>query len=240
MLKKSNTFYCFSPPVMLATFFIELGLAAYVILRYKMTPVVRLVVIILITLAVFQIAEYSVCEMTAGTALMWSRIGHISIALLPALALHLIFALVKPKNKQKVLVGLAYAMSLGFAATFAISATAFGSQVCGGNYAILQLSYPLDYLFFAYYYGWLIVGICLCIYYAVRSKLKIRESLAWQMLGYLSFMLPTGIVNTLSPDTIAGIPSIMCGFAVIYAIILAFGIVPATQKLQKSGKSKNS
>lgn len=228
MLKKSNTFYCFSPPVMLATFFIELGLAAYVIFRYKMSLVVRLVSIILIFLAVFQIAEYNVCGKSGAMALVWSRIGHIAITILPALAVHLVFALAK--HKQKVVVGVAYAMSLGFALTFALSTTAFGSQVCASNYAILQLTRPLDMFFFTYYYGWIITGICLCLYYVIRSGLRTREALAWQILGYLSFLLPTGIVNTLSPETIAGIPSIMCGFAIIYAIILALGIVPTTQK----------
>ena len=62
----------------------------------------------------------------------------------------------------------------------------------------------------------------------VKAKEKIRQALILQIIGFLSFLLPTGIVNTINPKTIEGLPSIMCGFAVIYAFILVFGIVPLT------------
>ena len=61
-----------------------------------------------------------------------------------------------------------------------------------------------------------------------KATEKIRQALILQVVGFLSFLLPTGIVNTINPKTIEGLPSIMCGFAVIYAFILVFGIVPLT------------
>lgn len=70
----------------------------------------------------------------------------------------------------------------------------------------------------------------MCLYFGVKGTQKVREALALQAFGLLSFVLPTGIVNALHPETIHGIPSIMCGFAVIYALVLVFGITPRILK----------
>ncbi len=53
-----------------------------------------------------------------------------------------------------------------------------------------------------------------------------KQALLAMILGYLVFLVPTAVVNTLKPETIAGIPSIMCGFAVLFAFILYFYIIP--------------
>jgi hypothetical protein len=84
--------------------------------------------------------------------------------------------------------------------------------------------------YFGYYYTWLFVGIALSLYFAIKAKSLVREALILQAAGFLVFVLPTGIVNDVSPKTISGIPSIMCGFAVLYALILVFAIVPRSAK----------
>ncbi|GEM_PF-4205541 len=43
----------------------------------------------------------------------------------------------------------------------------------------------------------------------------------------LAFIVPTTAVNLINPATLAGIPSIMCGFAVLLAIILAGEVLPS-------------
>ncbi len=221
---KGTTFYCFSPPVMIATFAIEVGLILYTIIRYKMTPLTRIVGATLLSLAIFQLAEFNVCEGAAGLGGFYSRLGYIAITLLPPLGLHLVQTIAQ--RGSKYVVWAAYASGAGFALIFGLSSTAFQSHICGGNYAVFQLAPGLGGIYFTYYYFWLLVGIGLCLYYSVSATQKIREALVLQTFGYLSFVLPTGIVNAINPSTINGIPSIMCGFAVIYALILAFGIVP--------------
>ena len=90
MLKptKQNVVYCFSPPVMIATCVIELSLAGYTWWRYKSRPVSRLVMITLVLLATFQLAEYLICGYMSDPAL-WAKIGYIAITLLPPVGLHL-------------------------------------------------------------------------------------------------------------------------------------------------------
>jgi len=228
--KNSSIFYCFSPPVMIATFAIEIGLLLYTLIRYRMSPLTRLVSVTLLCLATFQLAEFNVCEGANGLNDFYSRLGFVAIALLPPLGIHLVQTIAK--RGLRPLPWVAYATSLVFIVAFGLNSAAFESHICGGNYAIFQLAHNLGGMFFVYYYFWLIVGIGMCLYFSTNANKKTREALNLQTFGYLSFMLPTGIVNAINPDTIQAIPSVMCGFAVIYALILAFGITPRilTQK----------
>jgi len=224
---KPDKLYCFSPLAMLATFIIEITLVVYVIFRYKLTPIARLVVIMLFLLALFQLAEYRECGSASATILSWSRIGYIAITLLPALALHLVFLIAK--RKERLMLWLAYGSSFAFAVIFGFSSSAFITHACTGNYAIFQLAQNLGGLYFVYYYFWLLAGIGLALYFSINTGKSSRRALVWQVFGYLSFLLPTAIVNTVKPETISGLPSIMCGFAVIYAIVLALAILPSIQ-----------
>jgi len=228
MIKTTNKLFCFSPPVMIATFVIEIILAAYVIVRYKMTPLVRLGTAVLVLLALFQLAEYNVCGHSFGTVNLWSRIGYIAITMLPPLGIHLVYMLAK--RKPGVLVWISYALGVAFALLFGLSKSAFVGHVCAGNYNIFQLASPIGGLYFIYYYALLFMGIGLCLYFTIGADKLVKQVLTLQAVGYLSFLLPTIVVNTISVDTLAGVPSIMCGFAVLYAIIIALGIIPMTSK----------
>ena len=116
---------------------------------------------------------------------------------------------------------------------FGFNKDAFAGHVCAGNYAIFQLTPRLGGLYFGYYYLWLFIGIGLSLYFSIKARMLIRQALILQAMGFLVFVLPTGIVNDLNPQTISGIPSIMCGFAVLYALILVFAILPRALEDQK-------
>lgn len=224
MRKSKNTFYCFSPPVMIATCIIEFGLLFYTFYRYKMTPITRVALATLALLGIFQMSEFAVCGHNASTVATWSRVGFIAITLLPPLGIHLISLISKRVSPWTV--SAAYASGMAFALVFGLHESAFQSHVCAGNYAIFQLMPSLGGMYFVYYYAWLIVGVVMSLIFSIDASPRIRKALVFQALGHLSFLIPTGIVNAIHPETINGIPSIMCGFAVIYALTLAFGIVP--------------
>ncbi len=226
--KRSATFFCFSPPVMIATFAIEIGLLLYTIIRYRMSPLTRIIGATLLCLALFQFAEFNVCEGQAGLAGPYSRLGYAAITLLPPLGIHLVQTIAGRGSKYTVWI--AYATGITLMIIFGFSSGAFQSYACGGNYAVFQLTDKLGGIFFTYYYFWLLAGVSMCLYFGVAATRKIREALMMQAFGYLSFILPTGIVNAIHPETTVAIPSIMCGFAVIYAVILVFGIVPRVLK----------
>ena len=230
MKRGGTTLYCFSPPIMVATCIVEVVLLLYTVIRYRMTTLTRLTVLTLALLALFQLCEFHVCRSgwIAGT---WSRIGFMAITLLPPVGIHIIQNI--SNRGWRGLTWIAYTSGAIFAGVLGFSKTAFDGHVCAGNYAIFQLAPRLGGLYFGYYYLWLFIGIGLSLYFSIKARTLIREALILQAMGFLVFVLPTGIVNDLNPKTISGIPSIMCGFAVLYALILVFAIVPRVLKDQK-------
>jgi drug/metabolite transporter (DMT)-like permease len=96
-----------------------------------------------------------------------------------------------------------------------------------GNYVIFTAKPKALPYYGLYYYGFLIAGTFLNLKWAKQiSQPASKTALRWLAIGCLSFLLPTTTVNILLPETTAGIPSIMCGFAVIFAVILLVKILP--------------
>jgi hypothetical protein len=227
---------CFSPPVMVATVIIELSLALYTFVRYKMTELSRLVIITLIMLASFQVCEYFVCTGSLGSAPTWSRLGFAAISLLPPLGIHLMHVLAGKKDRW--LVWAAYATMLVFVAFFLIGDNAFFGYKCTGNYVIFQVAYTWGGWFTAYYYGWLGISFLMGIRWAnelmSRGKQAYRQlqTVRALMIGWLVFIVPTILANEMRPATRRAIPSVMCGFAVLFALILALYILPRAGELK--------
>ena len=218
-----NKFMCFSPPVMLATFLLEFGFAFYVLWRYKLTQISRLVVIMLSLLGIFQLTEYMICGGLGLGHIEWARLGYVSITLMPAVGLHIVMAIAGKISKP--LLYAAYATALTYVVYFATAGSAIMGHECTANYAIFKVSDLGSYVFALYYYGWLFVAMGLAAYWA-RRKPKHAAALRWMTIGYASFIIPTTFANIIDPSTIAGIPSIMCGFAALLAVILTFKVLP--------------
>jgi len=223
----NSTFYCFSPPVMIATFLIEIALALYTFMKYKMSELMFVVLMLLGMLGLFQFGEYFVCTSGSET---WSRIGYVAITTLPALGIHL-FYLLSNNSSRKVVYSSYLAMTI-FAVYFLASPDVFHGYECTGNYVIFQLNNVARMFYEIYYFGLMFLSICLSIYWLKnhpKSKKK-RDLVEALIVGYLVFLVPTAAVTSFIPDTRGGIPSIMCGFAVIFAIILALYIAPRALK----------
>lgn len=239
--RKSTQLNCFSPPVMVATLAIETTMAIYTVWRYKMTVLARLITASLVALATFQLAEYFVCTGYGLHAEQWSRLGFIAITTLPALGTHIMHVLAdKPRRRM---VAIAYAEMVGFIGVFMLYPMAFIGHQCTGNYVIFQLGAKIGGTYaLTYYYFWLFVGIVMGMRWADELKekgkaaLKRLESVRALIVGYLVFLVPTALANTVKPETRQGIPSIMCGFAVLFALILTLYILPraAEQKVENT------
>lgn len=229
--KNSTSFYCFSPPVMIATFAIEIFLAMYVLFRYQPNNTVKLIVITLFALAMFQLAEYNVCGGSNGQ--IWSRVGYVSITALPVLGLHLL-------NRFRGL-GLTYLnkvayLSMGFLmAYFAFSPNAFAGYECTGNYVIFQMTSFMTSVYMLYYYGWLMAAVGLGLKHLLRKDTpkEQKQPIKALLVGYAVFIVPTAIVITINPSAASGIPSIMCGFAVLFALLLGGKIAPHASEVKR-------
>jgi hypothetical protein len=213
-----NRIYCFSPTVMLTTFVIEGLMAIYILFRYKANTITKIIVTMLSLLATFQLAEYIVCK---EISIVWSRIGYVAITMLPPLGLHLVYEISKRPSKN--VVKATYLLGWSVALAFAFVPNSINEAVCQGNYAIFIIKQP-----YSIFYGWYYLGLLLLtVYYANRKNdsPQIKRSLNWITYGYLAFILPAALLVYILPETKLGIPSIMCGFAIILAFILSFKIV---------------
>lgn len=208
---------------MLATFLIEFGFAFYVIWRYKMNTISRLIATTLFTLGTFQLAEYMICGGLGLTHVEWARLGYASITLLPPLGIHLVTALAG--KKMPWLVGSAYASAAAFVGFFTLAGGAINGEVCYANYAVFDTHNASIIPFALYYYGWLIAGTYLAWHWANKQPKK-AVALQGMAMGYLLFILPTTAFNLIDPSTVSGIPSIMCGFAVLLAFALVIRVLP--------------
>lgn len=218
---------CFSPPVMVATILIELALAAWVVIRYAISSARHLITAILILLAAFQFAEFNVCGSSLPD-LIWSRLGYVFITFLPPLGLHLITQLRHEPHSR--LLRLSYGGAAAFAGGFALLPAGLNRGVCGGNYVIFRLAEPLSTVYTAFYLGLVFLSLAVALRPHLNLAPESHQALQWIAIGYLAFTLPTFVINYLLPATHLAIPSIMCGFAVILALILGLRVAPLYSK----------
>lgn len=229
---------------MLATLTTETALAIYTVWRYKMTVATRLITTMFVGLAAFQLAEYFVCTGYGLRAEEWSRLGFVMITILPPVGLHLAHVLAeKPKRR---LVAASYATMVAYIGVFMFYHAAFNGHECTGNYVIFQIGARLGGWYTVYYFTWLGVGIGLSAYWANQLMEKGQafrkrlESVRALIVGYLVFLIPVALANTIRPQTRRGIPSIMCGFAVILAFILAAYVLPRVGELKHPAPVRKS
>jgi len=232
MFKKyQGKLYCFSPPVMLATFLIEFGLAFYTLWRYKMTAVSRLAIVTLFALGTFQLSEYMVCGGMGLSNTGWTRVGYGAITLLPALGVHMLLTVAD--KRMPALINAAYTSCAIFFGFYLLTSNSVSLQACYANYAVFSVYRPISLMFSAYYYGWTLTVMCLA--WTWGNKLpKQKQALHAMVFGCLVFLIPTATVNIIDPTTTRGLPSIMCGFAVLYAIILVAKILPNSCEVRTS------
>ena len=220
---------------MLATLLIEVGFAMYVLWRYRFTPITRLIVALLLFLAAFQGTEFLLCGGFAVDGGTWSRIGYGAITMLPPLGIHLAYLLAN--KKPSVIVGVAYVTCAMFFAYFVFVTQAISGHTCYANYVTFDTADGSTIPYTLYYYGWLFIGTFLTFKWAPTLDKHRKSALYSLMGGYLALLVPTTTVTLLWNETLAAVPSIMCGFAIILAGLLTLKVAPESIRLRKSTRS---
>jgi hypothetical protein len=174
-----------------------------------------------------------ICGGMGLQASVWSRLGYSAITLLPPLGIHLVLTIANKRNP--VLLVATYASAAAFVGYYAFATTAISGGTCYANYAVFNthVASTIPYTFF--YYGWLLVGVGMALYYATKAKDRAKALHAFAM-GYSAFIIPTTAINLIDPSTISGIPSIMCGFAVILAFLLVGKVAPEAIALKTTAR----
>lgn len=225
-MNRKNSLFCFSPPVMIATFMLEVAMATYVIYNYRHLFVARLITVTLLCLGLFQLSEWMVCQGALGvSSLGWAKIGFVAISFLPPMGIHISNTIAGKKNNKLIASG--YGLAVLFSGYFLFATRGIYDSICGGNYVIFQLAPSAVNMFAGYYYIMLLMGTVISLHYSIKSKnSNIKSALRWMCIGYISFMLPTLLAVIRYPSATSGIPSIMCGFAVMLALILVLFVLP--------------
>lgn len=213
---------------MVITIMIELGLTGWMLGKYVTRTPQRLIIALLVFLAAFQIAEFNVCGVHP-IQLLWSRLGYVFITTLPALSLDLVVRL-RGNAKLRPLTDFGYAMAALFIIGFSFLPSSLNSGVCTGNYVIFLLSEPLGVFYGMYYMGLEILGLILSFLPEPKAKIKHQSALRWMGVAYLTLLVPSFIIYIVLPATRVAIPSIMCGFAVLFALITALKVAPLISK----------
>ncbi len=226
MSHRSTTLRCFSPPVMVATFVIEIGLAIWTLWRYRHTRLVQLVAVILVCLAIFQLAEFTICENMFGlSGITWARIGYLAITALPALGIHALTYIAKRPARWLVLSS--YAAMAAFMVYFGFVGHGITAATCGGNYVIFETNSAATLWYAYYYYGLELIALLAAAYFAKRSSNTRTKHALYGLTGaYLTLIVPVATVNIINRQLIHAVPSIMCGFAVFLALIVALYVLP--------------
>jgi hypothetical protein len=224
---KQKRLYCFTPEVMIATFVIEIALAIYVFVRYKSKKFNLIVGATLVFLATFQLSEYLICR--GVNEILWMKIGFIAITFLPVFGLHLISIIYRKSPILKLGYFMAGVLILIFMSKDLVS------PYCGGNYIIFELNSISYYGYYPiYYFGLLFFGIkeSLLGIKHHKNNLKKRKILMWLIVSYLTVLLPTFVLYSFFKTSLLQFPlvSVTCGFAVIYAFILATKMVSIYNK----------
>lgn len=213
---------------MMTTFLIEGFLALWTLIKYRQTVVGKLVIIILLLLSTFQLAEYVICTTTLSN-LLWTKIGLVAITFLPTAGVHLFKKLIE-EEASRFNLAVIYLPAIIFALIFTFLFGAIGDSTCAGNYVIFDTNPLLSTLYSLYYLGYLfwVIGRAIIEYRSAKIE-RIKYLITWTIIGYLAFMLPTAMIHILSEESRQAIPSIMCGFALLLALILTFKVLPLTQ-----------
>lgn len=216
---------------MALTVIIEVLLAIFSIIRLRNNRSVQLGVGILLFLALFQAAEYGICEQIGFGGTIWAQIGFASITMLPVLGMHLISTIAKLQDMRILLA--AYLSGAVWIGLFAFGGI-MENQVCSGNYVIFNLSAGFGGAYFMFYYFWLVFGSIVAIKQSFKKKVSKQQASALRamVLGYASFTVPATLIWFVFDGAAQGLPSIMCGFAVIFALILGLKILPTASKIK--------
>jgi len=217
--------HCFSPFVILVTFLVEASLGVWALIRYRRTRFGRLAVVLLFLLALYQFAELMICR--GAPADFWARVGLAATAFLPIIALDFV-SILSGKKRSTATVG--YAIAATFILVIVSTPNLLAGSVCTGKFVATYSNSPtFELVYNMYYVAALFTGVGLTIQ-AMREKTANRLALQWMLIGYAAFMIPTFSLYLAVVALRDGVGSILCGFAVLVALILSGKILPLVHR----------
>lgn len=180
----------------------------------------------------FQLAEYMMC--TGGNPQMWSKFGTAVISLLPVAGLHMVTLLTRPTRWT----GVGYLLGGLIMGAIIFLEVPILPQ-CTGKFVILRFEDWFSILFNLYYAMFIFIALEMIVRTWMLHKGN-KQELFWAMAAYMVFIIPTALVYIFISISREAMPSIMCGFAVLGALVLVFKEMPVFYKVSAKKKKRNS
>lgn len=211
---------CFSPQISLITALVEFLLVAVILIRFRKSLVSRFIAIIIFFLGFYQFTEFMLCSSTNID--LWIRLGFVTYTFLPALALHAVLKLLRPKHKFLFL----YLPPIIFSAIALLYKGFVISGVCHSIFiSVNTVFFSHDFhavfsiIYGAYYAGFIFLASLFAAKQIIREKDKFRKRLlVIGLAGVLLATIPAFTFVIIFPYFRIMFPSVYCEFALLAAI----------------------
>jgi len=185
-------------------------------------PVLRTTASMLWLLAGYQLAEVAICAHT-GVAGFLPRLAFLIVTWLPPLGLLLIAQIHRPRARALYLPAhLFFAASTGITAWILLDPGFAVASVCNAVFAHYSHAMPRFLAYGAFYWAGLLGMLILSTLSYRRCADAARRRMTLHVgAGTAAFVIPSLLVTQFVPPARGALPSIMCHFALLFAISLA-------------------
>ncbi|MFA5842975.1 MAG: hypothetical protein WC882_04915 [Candidatus Gracilibacteria bacterium] len=230
---------CFTPKVSFITAAIEFFTGAYIYFTAKRTTAVKILVIFLYALGMYQFSEFMLCS--TEQKMLWAKIGFLSYHLLPALGLDFVVHITRNKPSPLWLSFLIYLPTIVFG-IFALLAPNFIAEASCGTFfvTIKHLFYReiggivLMTIYWWYYFGYIAISSILLLLALNQKHEKAWHNIyLYTLLAVLLSLLPAFIFIVVLPSLRVIFPSVYCHFALLFALLALIGVRKNPKFLKK-------
>jgi hypothetical protein len=224
----------YSPVLAAVTAALEVAAAIWALSCGRRRPSIRTIAMILVFLAGYQVTEVAVCA-SIGAAGFLPRLAFLVVTWLPPLGVLLVVQLQAIRSWVTFAAVIAgFASALGMAVWILVDPGFALVSTCDVVFA-RYTSAPSDLLAYGiYYWAGLFLMLAFSLWGTVRAEgLLERRSLGLVFGGSAAFIVPSILLTRYVAPTQDALPSVMCHFALLFAIAL-IGVVRA-ERMRSNG-----
>ena len=218
---------CYNPTISITTAIIEWTMAIIIPYKYPKNRVRYFSSFLMFLLGLYQFTEFMLCK--TNQADLWMRIGFIAYSLLPALGLHTTLHYFKIKFNLFwiYLIPTIYIISAAATTNFVVENKCHDIFVTTRN-IFSNISSPFTMarfgIYTAYYFSFILIACLISIraYMKETNHKKQKIFLTFPMATFL-MSFPTFILIILFPALNFQFPSVLCHFALLFALMIFIG-----------------
>ena len=196
-------------------FGIEFFILVAVIIFNRKHPFFWSIAMMLVLLQLYQLVEFLIC--IGVNENITGRIAYTIITFLPPMGYFLSSKVVGWKFPDY---WIGFAAATGFSLYYIVTPGSVGLVSCNPFYAVYSVHHSFYYGI--YYMGILVYSIFFLAAHLIFRRNKVdRKSSLFVLIGYLSFLVPMYLMVWVDSYFANKVPSIMCKYALLLAVILA-------------------